>query len=72
MISLVSTGVASAAEVDAAMRYGIGPRWAAQGPFINLHLSGGAGGLRRVLKLLSASRDSAVARILEAAINTLG
>jgi carnitine 3-dehydrogenase len=72
MISLVSNGVASAAEVDAAMRYGIGPSWAAQGPFINLHLSGGAGGLRRVLKLLSASRDSAVARILEAAINTLG
>jgi len=110
MISLVSTGVASAAEVDAAMRYGIGPRWAAQGPFINLHLSGGAGGLRRVLELLgpameswwrdlgqvtltpaiidtvvastqelmaredlgilAASRDSAVARILEAAIDS--
>jgi carnitine 3-dehydrogenase len=112
MISLVSTGVASAAEVDAAMRYGIGPRWAAQGPFINLHLSGGSGGLRRVLELLgpameswwrdlgqvtltpaiidtvvastqelmaredlghlSASRDSAVARILEAAIDSRG
>ncbi len=110
MISLVSTGVASAAQVDAAMRYGIGPRWAAQGPFINLHLSGGAGGLRRVLELLvpameswwkdlgrvsltpaiidtvvastqeliaqedlgllAASRDSAVARILEAAIDS--
>jgi carnitine 3-dehydrogenase len=110
MISLVSTGVASAAQVDAAMRYGIGPRWAAQGPFINLHLSGGAGGLRRVLELLgpameswwkdlgrvsltpaiidtviastqeliaqedlgllAASRDGAVARILEAAIDS--
>ena len=52
MIYLVSTGIASAAQVDAAMRYAIGPRWAAQGPFINLHLSGGAGGLRRVLESL--------------------
>jgi carnitine 3-dehydrogenase len=110
MIHLVSTGVASAAQVDAAMRYAIGPRWAAQGPFINLHLSGGDGGLRRVLEALgpamqtwwmdlghvrltpeiidtvvastddliagedaahlAARRDTAVARILQAALDT--
>jgi carnitine 3-dehydrogenase len=58
MIYLVSTGIASATQVDAAMRYAIGPRWAAQGPFINLHLSGGAGGLRRVLEVLGPAMQS--------------
>jgi 3-hydroxyacyl-CoA dehydrogenase len=58
MIYLVSTGVASAAQVDAAMRYAIGPRWAAQGPFVNLHLSGGDGGLRRVLEALGPAMQS--------------
>jgi carnitine 3-dehydrogenase len=58
MIHLVSTGVASAAQVDAAVRYAIGPRWAAQGPFINLHLSGGDGGLRRVLEVLGPAMQS--------------
>jgi carnitine 3-dehydrogenase len=58
MIHLVSTGVASAAQVDAAMRYAIGPRWAAQGPFINLHLSGGDGGLRRVLEALGPAMQT--------------
>ena len=58
MIYLVSTGAASAAQVDAAMRYALGPRWAAQGPFVNLHLSGGAGGLRRVLEVLGPAMQS--------------
>ena len=58
MIYLVSTGAASAAQVDTAMRYAIGPRWAAQGPFVNLHLSGGAGGLRRVLESLGPAMQS--------------
>jgi carnitine 3-dehydrogenase len=58
MIYLVSTGAASAAQVDVAMRYAIGPRWAAQGPFVNLHLSGGAGGLRRVLESLGPAMQS--------------
>jgi len=58
MIYLVSTGIASATQVDAAMRYAIGPRWAAQGPFINLHLSGGNGGLRRVLEGLGPAMQS--------------
>jgi carnitine 3-dehydrogenase len=58
MIYLVSTGIASATQVDAAMRYAIGPRWAAQGPFINLHLSGAAGGIRRVLEVLGPAMQS--------------
>lgn len=58
MIHLVSSGAATAAQVDAAMKYAIGPRWAAEGPFINLHLSGGAGGLRRVLEPLGPAMQS--------------
>ena len=42
---LVSTGVASVADVDAAIAHGPGLRWALLGPFLNLHLSGGPGGI---------------------------
>ena len=42
---LVSSGVASVADVDAAIAHGPGLRWALLGPFLNLHLSGGAGGI---------------------------
>ena len=42
---LVATGVASVADVDAAIAHGPGLRWALLGPFLNLHLSGGTGGI---------------------------
>jgi carnitine 3-dehydrogenase len=43
--NLVEAGVASVADVDAAIAHGPGLRWSLLGPFMNLHLSGGAGGL---------------------------
>ncbi|HJS87671.1 MAG TPA: 3-hydroxyacyl-CoA dehydrogenase NAD-binding domain-containing protein [Acetobacteraceae bacterium] len=42
---LVAAGVASVADIDAAIAYGPGLRWALLGPFLNLHLSGGEGGI---------------------------
>jgi carnitine 3-dehydrogenase len=42
---LVKGGVASVADVDAAIAHGPGLRWSLLGPFMNLHLSGGAGGV---------------------------
>src|SRR3954449_2593358 len=42
---LVASGVVSVADVDAAIAHGPGLRWALLGPFLNLHLSGGAGGI---------------------------
>ena len=42
---LVSSGVASVADVDAAIAHGPGLRWSLLGPFLNLHLSGGEGGI---------------------------
>jgi 3-hydroxyacyl-CoA dehydrogenase len=43
--SLVDRGIASVTDVDTAIAYGPGLRWAVLGPFVNQHLSGGAGGL---------------------------
>jgi len=42
---LVLSGVASVADVDAAIAHGPGLRWSLLGPFLNLHLSGGEGGI---------------------------
>src|SRR5690606_31675808 len=39
---LVEEGVASVGDIDAAIAHGPGLRWALLGPFLNLHLSGGA------------------------------
>jgi 3-hydroxyacyl-CoA dehydrogenase len=46
---LVREGVATVADIDTAVSQGPGLRWALLGPFLNLHLSGGAGGLKHVL-----------------------
>jgi carnitine 3-dehydrogenase len=50
--SLVERGVATVADIDTAIAYGPGLRWAVLGPFLNQHLSGGAGGLAHVLRHL--------------------
>ena len=52
---LVDEGVASVAEIDEAIAYGPGLRWALLGPFLNLQLSGGDGGIRHVLDHLGPS-----------------
>ncbi|WP_043337675.1 3-hydroxyacyl-CoA dehydrogenase NAD-binding domain-containing protein [Belnapia moabensis] len=47
---LVQAGVASVADIDAAIAHGPGLRWALLGPFLNLHLSGGPGGIGGLLE----------------------
>jgi carnitine 3-dehydrogenase len=47
--SLVEQGAASVADIDTAIAYGPGLRWALLGPFATQHLSGGPGGLAHVL-----------------------
>jgi 3-hydroxyacyl-CoA dehydrogenase len=42
---LVQSGVATVADVDAAVAHGPGLRWALLGPFLNLHFTGGPGGI---------------------------
>ena len=50
--SLVERGVATVADIDAAISNGPGLRWALLGPLVNQHLSGGAGGLAHTLEHL--------------------
>ncbi|MFF8839352.1 3-hydroxyacyl-CoA dehydrogenase NAD-binding domain-containing protein [Streptomyces sp. NPDC015130] len=50
--SLVERGAASVADIDTAVAHGPGLRWALLGPFLNQHLSGGAGGIAHVLERL--------------------
>lgn len=54
-VHLVENGVASVADIDAAIAHGPGLRWALLGPFLNLHLSGGAGGIEHVMAHLGPS-----------------
>jgi carnitine 3-dehydrogenase len=55
---LVEQGIASVEDVDAAIAHGPGLRWALLGPFLNLHLSGGAGGIAHVLEHLGPPMES--------------
>ena len=50
--SLVDRGVATVADIDAAISHGPGLRWALLGPLMNQHLSGGPGGLAHTLEHL--------------------
>jgi 3-hydroxyacyl-CoA dehydrogenase len=56
--SLVEKGVATVSDIDTAIAHGPGLRWALLGPFVNLDLSGGAGGLAHVLDHLGPGMES--------------
>jgi 3-hydroxyacyl-CoA dehydrogenase len=51
-VHLVASGVASVADVDAAISEGPGLRWALMGPHLTFHLAGGAGGMAHFLDQL--------------------
>ena len=55
---LVDQGVATVADIDTVIAYGPGLRWALMGPFMNMHLSGGDGGIAHVLAHLGAPMES--------------
>ena len=46
---LVRDGIATTAEIDAAIRYGFGPRWAQMGLFENYRIAGGEAGMAHFL-----------------------
>lgn len=48
-LHLVNDGIATTEEVDAAIVYGAGLRWALMGPFLTFHLAGGEQGMRHML-----------------------
>jgi len=55
-VYLVEQGVASVADIDAAMCNGPGLRWAIMGPHMTYHLGGGQGGIAHYLKHLGPSQ----------------
>lgn len=57
-IHLASEGVASVEDIDAAIAYGPGIRWALMGPNLTFHLAGGPGGMRNFVELLGPATAS--------------
>lgn len=55
--SLVDRGVVSVSDIDTAISYGPGLRWAILGPLAQQSLSGGAGGMRHVLDHLGPPQE---------------
>jgi carnitine 3-dehydrogenase len=49
-------GIADVEDIDRALRYGPGLRWAFMGPFQTYHLAGGAGGIRHYFAHLGRSQ----------------
>jgi carnitine 3-dehydrogenase len=74
---LVADDVATAAEVDDAIRYGAGLRWAVMGPFLTYRIAGGEKGMRHFLAQfgptlqLPWSRLTHVPDLSEALLETL-
>ena len=48
-VACLVEGVASAADIDRAVRYGLAPRWMLMGSLLTLHLAGGKGGMKGIL-----------------------
>lgn len=57
-VHLVLEGVASVGDIDAAMVYGPGMRWAGMGPALTFHLAGGAGGMAAFIEHLGGPVQS--------------
>ena len=57
-VHLVADGVADVADVDAAIAYGPGLRWAIMGPHLTFHLAGGVGGIEHFLDHLAVPLQS--------------
>lgn len=57
-VNLVNEGVASVGDIDAAIAYGPGLRWAVMGPSLVFHLAAGSGGMEQFLKHLSGPIQS--------------
>ncbi|UWQ73291.1 3-hydroxyacyl-CoA dehydrogenase [Leisingera sp. M658] len=75
-IHLAMEGVASVEDIDKAVAYGPGLRWAAMGPNAMLHLGGGEGGIRAFCKHLGGPfqswwDDLGTPRITPDAVDTL-
>lgn len=56
-VYLVAAGIADVEDIDKAVAYGPGMRWAFMGPHLTYHLGGGAGGYRGYLDHLGPTQE---------------
>lgn len=68
-VHLVSAGIASVEDVDRAVSFGPGLRWALMGPHLTYHLGGGAGGYRGYMKHLGPTQTDRWAELGEPELN---
>ncbi|MBE0575053.1 MAG: NAD-binding protein [Desulfuromonadales bacterium] len=57
-VHLAAEGIASVADIDKAITYGPGMRWALLGPHLTYHLGGGAGGYQAYLDHLGPTQEA--------------
>lgn len=57
-VHIVAEGIASVEDVDRAIRFGPGLRWAIDGPHMLYHLGGGEGGIAHYLKHLGPAQEA--------------
>src|SRR4051812_1718470 len=57
-VHLVTEGVVSVADADAAIAYGPGLRWALMGPHLTFHLAGGEGGMTHFMSHLVPAMEA--------------
>jgi carnitine 3-dehydrogenase len=62
-LHMVANGEATVEQIDAAMTYGPGPRWAFMGPCLTFHLAGGEGGMRHMLDHFGPSLEAPWTRL---------
>lgn len=84
-VACLVEGIASARDIDVAVRYGLGPRWTLMGSLLTLHLAGGPGGMKGILDHAGAAieqwwtpksdlrlNDEVRAQLVEAAVEVSG
>jgi len=57
-VHIAAEGIADVADIDKAITYGPGMRWAFLGPHLTYHLGGGAGGYRHYLDHLGPTQEA--------------
>ncbi|TMM51287.1 3-hydroxyacyl-CoA dehydrogenase NAD-binding domain-containing protein [Sulfitobacter sabulilitoris] len=57
-VHIAAEGIADVADIDRAIAYGPGMRWALMGPHLIYHLGGGAGGYRHYLDHLGPTQEA--------------
>lgn len=65
VVHLVSEGVVSVSDADAAIAYGPGLRWALMGPSLTFHLAGGEGGMTNFMAHLVPAMETWIADLGE-------